>query len=67
MSPPALPPLAGIRIVDLTRLGYGAQATALCGALGAEVIRIESRTRPDPVRVMPPFVPQKKYFPLNRS
>jgi crotonobetainyl-CoA:carnitine CoA-transferase CaiB-like acyl-CoA transferase len=51
------PPLAGIRIVDLTRLGYGAQATALCGALGAEVIRVESRTRPDPVRVMPPFVP----------
>jgi crotonobetainyl-CoA:carnitine CoA-transferase CaiB-like acyl-CoA transferase len=52
------PPLAGVRIVDLTRLGYGAQATALCGALGADVIRIESRTRPDPVRVMPPFVPR---------
>ena len=51
-------PLAGVRIVDLTRLGYGAQATALCGALGAEVIRIESQTRPDPVRVMPPFVPR---------
>jgi crotonobetainyl-CoA:carnitine CoA-transferase CaiB-like acyl-CoA transferase len=50
-------PLAGIRIVDLTRLGYGAQATALCGALGADVIRIESRTRPDPIRLMPPFVP----------
>jgi len=57
MSTPATPPLAGVRIVDLTRLGYGAQATALCGALGAEVIRVESRTRPDPVRVMPPFVP----------
>lgn len=52
------PPLAGVRIIDLTRLGYGAQATALCGALGAEVIRIESRTRPDPVRLMPPFVPR---------
>ena len=52
------PPLAGVRIIDLTRLGYGAQATALCGALGAEVIRIESRTRPDPVRIMPPFVPR---------
>lgn len=51
-------PLAGVRIVDLTRLGYGAQATALCGAMGAEVIRIESRTRPDPVRLMPPFVPR---------
>ena len=51
------PPLAGVRIVDLTRLGYGAQATALCGAMGAEVIRVESRTRPDPIRLMPPFVP----------
>ena len=50
-------PLAGTRIVDLTRLGYGAQATALCGAMGAEVIRVESRSRPDPVRLMPPFVP----------
>jgi len=50
-------PLAGIRIVDLTRLGYGAEATALCGNLGAEILRIESRTRPDPIRLMPPFVP----------
>jgi crotonobetainyl-CoA:carnitine CoA-transferase CaiB-like acyl-CoA transferase len=50
-------PLAGVRIVDLTRLGYGAQATAICGCLGAEVLRVESRTRPDPIRVMPPFVP----------
>ncbi|HVO22144.1 MAG TPA: CoA transferase [Candidatus Margulisiibacteriota bacterium] len=58
MKTQAPPPLAGVRIVDLTRLGYGAQATALCGALGAEVIRIESRTRPDPVRIMPPFVPR---------
>ena len=39
-------PLAGVRIVDLTRLGYGAQATTLCGCLGAEVLRVESRTRP---------------------
>jgi crotonobetainyl-CoA:carnitine CoA-transferase CaiB-like acyl-CoA transferase len=50
-------PLAGVRIVDLTRLGYGAEATQLCGALGAEVLRIESRTRPDPIRLMPPIVP----------
>jgi crotonobetainyl-CoA:carnitine CoA-transferase CaiB-like acyl-CoA transferase len=58
MRPTGPPPLTGVRIIDLTRLGYGAQATALCGALGAEVIRIESRTRPDPVRIMPPFVPR---------
>ncbi|MGH7822243.1 MAG: CoA transferase, partial [Candidatus Binatia bacterium] len=46
-----------MRILDLTRLGYGAQCTAILGALGAEVIRVESKTRPDPVRMIPPHVP----------
>ncbi len=45
-----------MRILDFTRLGFGAQATLICGCLGAEVIRVESTTRPDPIRVMPPFV-----------
>ncbi len=49
--------LEGVRILDFTRLGFGAQATLICGCLGAEVIRVESSTRPDPVRVMPPYVP----------
>jgi len=60
---PAPMPLAGIRILDLTRLGYGAQCTALLGALGAEVIRVESRTRPDPLRLMPPYVPARGEAP----
>jgi benzylsuccinate CoA-transferase BbsF subunit len=50
--------LEGVRILDFTRLGFGAQATLICGCLGAEVIRVESTTRPDPVRVMPPFLPE---------
>lgn len=49
--------LEGVRILDFTRLGFGAQATLICGCLGAEVIRVESTQRPDPVRVMPPYVP----------
>jgi len=49
--------LSGVRILDFTRLGFGAQATLICGCMGAEVIRVESTTRPDPIRVMPPFVP----------
>lgn len=49
--------LSGVRILDFTRLGFGAQATLICGCLGAEVIRVESTVRPDPIRVMPPFVP----------
>ena len=50
--------LEGLRILDLTRLGFGAQATLICGCLGAEVIRVESTRFPDAIRVMPPFVPE---------
>ena len=50
--------LQGVRILDFTRLGFGAQATLICGCLGADVIRVESTTRPDPIRVMPPYVPE---------
>jgi len=49
--------LDDVRVLDLTRLGYGAQATSILGALGAEIIRVESRTRPDPVRMIPPHIP----------
>jgi benzylsuccinate CoA-transferase BbsF subunit len=58
-SPKTRPPMAleGTRILDFTRLGFGAQATLICGCLGAEVIRVESTKRPDPIRVMPPFLP----------
>ncbi len=50
--------LDGLRVLDFCRLGFGPQATMILGCLGAEVIRIESTTRPDPIRVMPPFVPE---------
>jgi crotonobetainyl-CoA:carnitine CoA-transferase CaiB-like acyl-CoA transferase len=49
--------MSGVRILDFTRLGFGAQATLICGCLGAEVIRVESTRHPDPIRVMPPYVP----------
>jgi crotonobetainyl-CoA:carnitine CoA-transferase CaiB-like acyl-CoA transferase len=47
-----------LRILDFTRLGFGAQATLICGCLGAEVIRVESTRHPDAIRVMPPYVPE---------
>jgi crotonobetainyl-CoA:carnitine CoA-transferase CaiB-like acyl-CoA transferase len=50
--------LTGLRILDFTRLGFGAQATLICGCLGAEVIRVESTRHPDAIRVMPPYVPE---------
>ncbi|MGZ4804337.1 MAG: CaiB/BaiF CoA transferase family protein [Acidimicrobiia bacterium] len=59
MSDPTSPvALDGLRVLDFCRLGFGSQATMILGCLGAEVIRIESKTRPDPIRVMQPFVPE---------
>ena len=50
--------LDGLRVLDFCRLGFGSQATLILGCLGADVVRVESTTRPDPIRVMPPFVPE---------
>ena len=50
--------LDGVRILDFCRLGFGSQATQILGCLGADVIRVESTVRPDPIRVMPPFIPE---------
>jgi benzylsuccinate CoA-transferase BbsF subunit len=48
--------LAGLRVVDFTWVGAGPAVTRFLADFGAEVIRIESRTRLDPFRHAPPFV-----------
>lgn len=47
---PATAPLAGIRIADFTIHAAGPFGTQLLSQLGAECIKIESRTRPDAFR-----------------
>jgi alpha-methylacyl-CoA racemase len=55
-------PLAGVRILDLTRLLPGAFATALLGDLGAEVLKVEQPGIGDPMRAYAPRVGDSSAF-----
>lgn len=57
--------LKGIRLVDLTWAGAGPFSTKLFSDFGADVIKVESRSRPDPVRVGGPF--RDRVAGINRS
>ena len=61
-----LPPLSGIRVCDFTWVWAGPYCTLQLAHLGAEVIRIETKTRPCVTRQLPPW-PGGEFKGLDRS
>jgi benzylsuccinate CoA-transferase BbsF subunit len=59
-------PLSGIRITEFTSAWAGPYATCLLGFLGAEVIKVESRQRPDHSRLLS-FTTGRKFETLDES
>lgn len=57
--------LSGIRVCDLTWAGAGPFATKFFSDFGAEVVKVETASRPDPVRLGGPF--KDRIAGTNRS
>lgn len=67
MTPP--PPLAGVRVLDLTRMFAGPCATEVLADLGADVVKVEEPRIGDPTRRnLPLWGDESAYFmSLNRG
>ena len=63
-------PLAGVRVVDLTRVMTGPYCTMMLGDLGADVVKVEQPGKGDDTRAWgPPFVGEESayYLSVNRN
>src|SRR6185503_10064941 len=64
-----MPPLDGLRVIDLTRVVAGPFCTMMLGDMGAEVLKIEEPEHGDDSRAWAPFIHGSGSFflSLNRS
>jgi crotonobetainyl-CoA:carnitine CoA-transferase CaiB-like acyl-CoA transferase len=64
-----MPPLDGLRVIDLTRVVAGPFCTMMLGDMGAEVLKIEEPQHGDDSREWGPFIDgwSSFYLALNRS
>src|SRR5947209_6793110 len=64
-----MPPLDGVRVIDLTRVVAGPFCTMMLGDMGADVIKIEEPRHGDDSRGWGPFIDgwSSFYLALNRS
>src|SRR5256885_15191104 len=58
-------PLAGLRVIDLTRVLAGPFCTQSLGDLGAEVLKIEPPGGGDETRRFPPFIEGESHYFLG--
>ncbi len=65
-----MPPLHGLRVIDMTRVLAGPYCAMLLGDMGAEVIKVEEPTHGDDTRLWAPFAGGKVstfFLGMNRS
>jgi crotonobetainyl-CoA:carnitine CoA-transferase CaiB-like acyl-CoA transferase len=60
-------PLAGVKVLDFTRVLAGPFATLLLSDLGAEILKVEPPGKGDDIRTMAPFIGGESHYFISTS